>query len=153
MKNIFLKIIPFALLFIVLNVLFLNYNKPLITKNLDNLFSLRQIYYWFYIIGIILLYYSMFPKQNIKEYRLGKINDLPNHKQNFFLTSKIVCSLHKPIGHIYKTRRVFVWKLDDKWQAVLVDIQKYRTLKKSTIIQLLEISSVSMVVKKTVRKK
>ena len=40
-------------------------------------------------------------------------------------------TLHKPIKHRFKTRRVLVHKIDDQWQADLVDMQKYKTVNKN----------------------
>ena len=41
-----------------------------------------------------------------------------------FLAKQRVCTLHKPIRHRFKTRRVLVSNIDDQWQADLVDMQK-----------------------------
>lgn len=40
-------------------------------------------------------------------------------------------TLHKPIKHKFKTRRVTVSKIDDQWQADLVDMQKYSKANKN----------------------
>jgi len=42
-----------------------------------------------------------------------------------------VYTLHKPIKHKFKTRRVTVSKIDDQWQADLVDMQKYSKANKN----------------------
>ena len=41
-----------------------------------------------------------------------------------FLAKQRVYTLHKPIRHRFKTRRVLVSNIDDQWQADLVDMQK-----------------------------
>ena len=41
-----------------------------------------------------------------------------------WLTQQNVYSLHKPIRHRFKKRRAIVSKIDDQWQADLVDMQK-----------------------------
>ena len=39
-----------------------------------------------------------------------------------WLGKQKVCTLHKPIKHRFKTRRVLVSKIDDQWEADLVDM-------------------------------
>ena len=46
-----------------------------------------------------------------------------------WLTQQNVYSLHKPIRHRFKKRRVIVSKIDDQWQADLVDMQKNKSQK------------------------
>lgn len=48
-----------------------------------------------------------------------------------WFTTQNVYSLHKPIRHRFKTRRVIVSKIDDQWQADLVDMQKYKSQNKN----------------------
>ena len=40
-----------------------------------------------------------------------------------WLDKQKVYTLHKPIKHRFKTRRVLVLKIDDQWQADLVDMK------------------------------
>ena len=47
-----------------------------------------------------------------------------------WLTQQNVYSLHKPIRHRFKKRRVIVSKIDDQWQADLVDMQKNKSQNK-----------------------
>ena len=48
-----------------------------------------------------------------------------------WLTQQNVYSLHKPIRHRFKKRRVIVSKIDDQWQADLVDMQKNKSQNKN----------------------
>ena len=48
-----------------------------------------------------------------------------------FLAKQRVYTLHKPIRHRFKTRRVLVSNIDDQWQADLVDMQKLRKYNKN----------------------
>ena len=48
-----------------------------------------------------------------------------------WLAKQKVYTLHKPIRHRFKTRRVLVSQIDDQWQADLVDMQKYKTQNKN----------------------
>lgn len=48
-----------------------------------------------------------------------------------WLSRQNVYTLHKPIRHKFKTRRVIVSSVDDQWQADLVDMQKYKTQNKN----------------------
>lgn len=43
-----------------------------------------------------------------------------------WLSKQKVYTLHKPIKHKFKTRRVIVSHIDDQWQADLVDMQNYK---------------------------
>lgn len=43
-----------------------------------------------------------------------------------WLRKQNVYTLHKPIKHRFSTRRVLVSKVDDQWQADLVDMQNYK---------------------------
>ena len=48
-----------------------------------------------------------------------------------WLSRQNVYTLHKPIRHKFKTRRVIVSSVDDQWQADLVDMQKYKSQNKN----------------------
>ena len=48
-----------------------------------------------------------------------------------WLTQQNVYSLHKPIRHRFEKRRVIVSKIDDQWQADLVDMQKNKSQNKN----------------------
>lgn len=48
-----------------------------------------------------------------------------------WLGKQNVYTLHKPIKHKFKTRRVLVSNIDDQWQADLVDMQKYKSSNKN----------------------
>ena len=48
-----------------------------------------------------------------------------------FLAKQRVYTLHKPIRHRFKTRRVLVSNIDDQWQADLVDMQKLSNYNKN----------------------
>lgn len=48
------------------------------------------------------------------------------------MSKQAVYTLHKPIKHRFKTRRVIVSHIDDQWQADLVDMQKYKNINKNT---------------------
>ena len=48
-----------------------------------------------------------------------------------WLIQQNVYSLHKPIRHRFKKRRVIVSKIDDQWQADLVDMQKNKSQNKN----------------------
>ena len=48
-----------------------------------------------------------------------------------WLLKQNVYTLHKPIKHKFRTRRVLVSKIDDQWQADLADMQKYSTKNKN----------------------
>ena len=48
-----------------------------------------------------------------------------------WLTQQNVYSLQKPIRHRFKKRRVIVSKIDDQWQADLVDMQKNKSQNKN----------------------
>lgn len=48
-----------------------------------------------------------------------------------WLGKQNVYTLHKPIKHKFKTRRVLVSSIDDQWQADLVDMQKYKNQNKN----------------------
>ena len=56
---------------------------------------------------------------------------LPYKTVKKWLGQQDVYTLHKPIRHRFKTRRVLVSKIDDQWQADLVDMQKYSTKNKN----------------------
>jgi transposase InsO family protein len=66
----------------------------------------------------------------------GGINDLARKSGlsptvvKEWLSHQNVYTLHKPIKHRFKTRRVLVSSIDDQWQADLVDMQKYKTQNK-----------------------
>ena len=56
--------------------------------------------------------------------RLVKKTRYSKKKVEEFLAKQRVYTLHKPIRHRFKTRRVLVSNIDDQWQADLVDMQK-----------------------------
>ena len=62
---------------------------------------------------------------------LARKSGLNRSQVEKWLTQQNVYSLHKPIKHRFKTRRVIVSKIDDQWQADLVDMQKYKTYNKN----------------------
>ena len=49
--------------------------------------------------------------------------EVPRDQVEDWLQSLDVYTLHKPIRHRYKTRRVLVNGIDNQWQADLVDIR------------------------------
>jgi len=58
-----------------------------------------------------------------------------------WLESQETYTLHKPIKYNFTTRRVKVTKIDDQWQADLVDMQKYTDKGKNYILTVIDIFS------------
>ena len=48
-----------------------------------------------------------------------------------WLGKQKVHTLHKPIKHKFKTRRVLESKMDDQWQADFIDMQKLSSVNKN----------------------
>lgn len=57
---------------------------------------------------------------------LSRKSGLSPHVVSQWLRKQNVYTLHKPIKHRFPTRRVLVSKIDDQWQADLVDMQNYK---------------------------
>lgn len=62
---------------------------------------------------------------------LTRKSKLPAKFVKDWLEKQKVYTLHKPIRHHFKTRRVIVSKIDDQWQTDLVDLQQYKNNNKN----------------------
>ena len=58
-----------------------------------------------------------------------------------WLHSQDVYTLHKPIKHKFKTRRVLVNEIDDQWQADLVDMRHYKDQGYQYILTVIDVFS------------
>lgn len=76
------------------------------------------------------LYYS--PKTGFSGIgELSRKSGISSKLVKNWLQKQNVYTLHKPIRHKFPTRRVIVSKIDDQWQADLVDMQAYKSQNKN----------------------
>lgn len=72
---------------------------------------------------------------------LARKSGLTQSEVKHWLESQRTYTLHKPIRHRFSTRRVKVSKIDDQWQADLVDMQAYKDQGKNYILTIIDIFS------------
>jgi transposase InsO family protein len=72
---------------------------------------------------------------------LVRKSGLTQNEVKHWLESQRTYTLHKPIRHRFNKRRVKVSKIDDQWQADLVDMQAYKDQGKNYILTIIDIFS------------
>jgi len=72
---------------------------------------------------------------------LVRKSGLSRNQVKSWLEKQETYTLHKPIRHRFETRRVKVSKIDDQWQADLVDMQNYKDQRKNYILTVIDIFS------------
>jgi transposase InsO family protein len=72
---------------------------------------------------------------------LARKTGMPKSAVEEWLHSQDVYTLHKPIRHRFKTRRVIVSGIDDQWQADLVEMRNYKDRGYNYILTVIDVFS------------